>query len=134
MLCWKEPMLCRQLLPYGLSFAGRPRVQDFQAGTCDQQSSLRLPAIRQQVLSCIAGVKQPLAAVQEGQLDHNIDRMRYTMMDLLTRLGKAFRSRRASTVFSINNFNHVVTVSLTHCSCLQVTNVVSARQRCVPSP
>ena len=40
------------------------------------------------------------------------------MMDLLTRLGKAFRSRRASTVFSINNFNHVVTVSPTHCSCL----------------
>ena len=74
--------------------------------------------MQQQVLSCSAGVELPAAVLQEGQLDHNIDRMRYTMMDLLTRLGKAFRSRRASTVFSINNFNHVVTVGLTYCSCV----------------
>ena len=50
------------------------------------------------------------------------------MMDLLTRLGKAFRSRRASTVFSINNFNHVVTVSLTQCSCVTVNHALGVKQ------
>ena len=79
-----------------------------------------------------AGVELPAAALQEGQLDHNIDRMRYTMMDLLTRLGKAFRSRRASTVFSINNFNHVVTVSLTQCSCVARQSSACVRQCCMP--
>eukprot|EP00884_Botryococcus_braunii_P014708 jgi/Botrbrau1/23238/Bobra.0041s0074.1 len=47
------------------------------------------------------------AAYQDGQLDQNIDRMRYAVMDLLVRLSQRFAKRRQGTIFLINNFTHV---------------------------
>ena len=49
-------------------------------------------------------------AAQDGQLDHNLDRMRYACMDLLMQLPRAFKTKKLGTVFLTNNFNHVAVV------------------------
>ena len=52
-----------------------------------------------------------LMYVQDGQLDHNLDRMRYACMDLLMQLPRSFKTKKLGTTFLINNFNHVAVVS-----------------------
>ena len=49
--------------------------------------------------------------MQDGQLDHNLDRMRYACMDLLMQLPRTFKTKKLGTIFLINNFNHVAVVS-----------------------
>ena len=64
-------------------------------------------------------------AAQDGQLDHNLDRMRYACMDLLMQLPRTFKTKKLGTIFLINNFNHVAMVSalLLSSSCLGVLSV-----------
>ncbi|DBA84296.1 TPA: hypothetical protein ACH3X2_006350 [Trebouxia sp. C0005] len=50
------------------------------------------------------------ADYQDGQLDHNLDRMRYACMDLLMQLPRTFKTKKLGTIFLINNFNHVAMV------------------------
>ena len=47
------------------------------------------------------------AVMQDGQLDHNIGRMRYMTMDLLIKLSRSFQQKRLATVFLVINLNHV---------------------------
>lgn len=49
-------------------------------------------------------------AMQDNQLEHNLDRLRYAAMDLLTKLSRQFKHRRAATIFLINNYTCVVQV------------------------
>lgn len=49
---------------------------------------------------------------QDGQMDHNIDRLRFAAMECLLRLSKRYARRRLGTIFLINNFHHVVQVPL----------------------
>ena len=57
------------------------------------------------------------ACAQDGQMDHNIDRLRFAAMDLLLRLSRRFPKKRMSTIFLVNNFHHIVQVSISH-TCL----------------
>ena len=51
-----------------------------------------------------------MAAFQDGQMDHNIDRLRFAALELLIRLSKRFPRKRASTIFLVNNLHHIVQV------------------------
>ena len=55
-----------------------------------------------------------LIAAQDGQMDHNIDRLRYAALELLIRLSKRFPRKRASTIFLVNNLHHIVQVASHH--------------------
>ena len=46
-------------------------------------------------------------AAQDGQLDHNIGRMRYVTMDLLIKLSRTFQQKRLAIIFLVVNLNHV---------------------------
>ncbi|KAK9908133.1 hypothetical protein WJX75_003087 [Coccomyxa subellipsoidea] len=48
------------------------------------------------------------ADYQDGQMDHNIDRLRFAAMEVLLRLSKRFARRRLGTIFLITNFHHIV--------------------------
>ncbi|CAL5229904.1 g13324 [Coccomyxa viridis] len=48
------------------------------------------------------------ADYQDGQMDHNIDRLRYAALELLIRLSKRFGRKRTSTIFLVNNLHHIV--------------------------
>ena len=48
---------------------------------------------------------------QDGQLDHNIERMRYAATDLLIKLSRLFGRRRQGVIFLVINFNHILWVS-----------------------
>jgi hypothetical protein len=63
-------------------------------------------------VQCISGsdIDWHVVGWQDGQLDQNIDRMRYAVMDLLVRLSQRFAKRRQGTIFLINNFTHVCQV------------------------
>ena len=54
--------------------------------------------------------------VQDGQMDHNIDRLRYAARELLIRLSKRFPRKRASTIFLVNNLHHIVQVPCPACT------------------
>ena len=51
-----------------------------------------------------------LCSLQDNQLEHNIDRLRYAAMDLLTKLSRQFKHRRNGVIFLVNNFTHIVQV------------------------
>ena len=48
--------------------------------------------------------------LQDTQVEHNTDRLRYAAMDLLTKLSRQFRQRRTGIIFLIINFTHIVQV------------------------
>jgi hypothetical protein len=48
------------------------------------------------------------ADYQDGQMDHNIDRLRFGALELLRRLARRFPRQRAATIFLVNNFYHIV--------------------------
>ena len=54
------------------------------------------------------------ADYQDGQLDHNIDRLRFAAMELLLRLSRRFPNKRAATIFMVNNFHHIVQARPVH--------------------
>ena len=60
--------------------------------------------------------------VQDGQLDHNLDRMRYACMDLLMQLPRTFKTKKLGTIFLINNFNHVAMVGCNSACCSQTVH------------
>ena len=62
----------------------------------------------------VINVHETLLVVQDGQLDHNLDRMRYACMDLLMQLPRTFKTKKLGTIFLINNFNHVAMVCCHH--------------------
>ena len=51
-----------------------------------------------------------MSCLQDGQMDHNIDRLRFAAMEVLLRLSKRFARRRLGTIFLITNFHHIVQV------------------------
>ena len=62
---------------------------------------------------CKRKVLSALNVTQDNQLEHNIDRLRYAAMDLLTKLSRQFKHRRNGVIFLVNNFTHIVQVR--HC-------------------
>ena len=50
--------------------------------------------------------------MQDGQLDHNLGRMRYEVMEQLIGLSRVLEARRKrhGTIFLTINFNHIVMV------------------------
>lgn len=51
-------------------------------------------------------------AVQDGQLDHNIGRMRYQTMDLLIKMSRLLQHKKLGTTFLVVNFHLVCMVRL----------------------
>lgn len=47
------------------------------------------------------------ADYQDGQLDHNIGRMRYQTMDLLIKMSRLLQHKKLGTTFLVVNFHHV---------------------------
>jgi len=56
-------------------------------------------------------LQRDVTTPQDGQMDHNIDRLRYAALELLIRLSKRFPKKRASTIFLVNNLHHIVQVA-----------------------
>ena len=67
------------------------------------------------------------ADYQDGQMDHNIDRLRYAALELLLRLSRRFPRQRPATIFLVNNFHHIVQARAQRA---HRERIVSAGQRC----
>lgn len=57
------------------------------------------------------------AAAQDGQLEHNIGRMRYVTMDLLIKLSRSFQQKRLAVIFLVVNLNHVAQARTWRAAC-----------------
>lgn len=49
--------------------------------------------------------------LQDSQLEQDLDRLRYAVMDLLTRLARQFKHKRNGVIFLINNYTYLVQVT-----------------------
>lgn len=54
--------------------------------------------------------------VQDGQLDHNVGRMRYLTMELLLRVSRSFKNQKLPLTFLTLNFRHVCLVRVQSCA------------------
>ncbi|KAK9819744.1 hypothetical protein WJX72_001832 [[Myrmecia] bisecta] len=97
-------------------------IKNYNPGSFSED--VKLHFITQRYAQLTASLLQLNADYQDGQLDHNIDRMRYAAMDLLLKLSRTFSKKKLGTIFLIINFTHVVTV----------LREASSRQQAAPAP
>ncbi len=48
--------------------------------------------------------------MQDNQLETDLDRLRYAVMELVTRLARQFKHKRNGVIFLINNYTYLVQV------------------------
>lgn len=63
-----------------------------------------------QILQTTTSDQETFPSVQDGQLDHNVGRMRYQTMDLLIKMSRLLQHKKLGTTFLVVNFHHVCLV------------------------
>jgi len=64
----------------------------------------------EQILQTTTSDEETIPTVQDGQLDHNVGRMRYQTMDLLIKMSRLLQHKKLGTTFLVVNFHHVCLV------------------------
>ena len=62
-------------------------------------------------IELVRKVEDLFVLLQDNQLEQDLDRLRYAVMDLVTRLARQFKHKRNGIIFLINNYTYLVQVN-----------------------
>lgn len=62
-------------------------------------------------IELVRKIEDLFVLLQDNQLEQDLDRLRYAVMDLVTRLARQFKHKRNGIIFLINNYTYLVQVN-----------------------